>query len=177
MAERESFERIDPVHGGDPLRAPFDPTLARLVDGYHAGEVTRQWAGVPQALIRAHDATYDPSQSPTWAPVYRDVVQRMRAGTYPNLVVYQQGDAFIVGDDYLALLAYRETAAPWVGCYLLGEVASDALRGLRPGPEEAALRDAHERGRDYEQSRWLYEFLQRSDIREWNGHSPASPRR
>ena len=43
-------------------------------------------------------------------------------------------------------------------------------------PEEAALRDAHERGRDYEQSRWLYEFLQRSYIREWNGH-PPEPRR
>ena len=177
MVEPESFDRIEPVHGGEPLRAPFDPTLAGLVDGYHAGQLSRQWAGVPRDLIRAFDASYDPSQSPTWAPVYRDVVQRMREGTYPNLVAYQQGVDFIVGDDYLALLAYRETAVPWVGCYLLGEVQSDALRGLRPGPEEAAMRDAHERGRDYEQSRWLYEFLQRSDIREWNGHPPIAPGR
>lgn len=173
----EEHSSVEPVRGGDPLHAPLDPTLARLLDAYHAGQLTRYWAGVPRDLVRAFDAEYDPSRSPTWAPVYRDVVRRMSEGTYPNLVAYERGGEFVVGDDYLALHAYRETAAPWVGCYLLGEPASNALRGLRLGPEESAMRDAHERGRDYDQSRWLYEFLQRSDIREWNGHPPVPPRR
>ena len=177
MEEREQPTPVEPVHGGDPLHAPFNATLAELLAGYHSGRVTRYWAGVPRSLVQPFDAAYDPSTSATWAPVYRDVVQRMRDGVYPNLVAYQHGDVFVVGDDYLALHAYRETAAPWVACYLLGEPESGALRGLRLGPEEAALRDAHERGRDYEQTRWLYEFLQRSDIREWNGHPPAEPRR
>ena len=176
MQDPEPHQSVEAVYGGEALTPPHDPRLAALLADQVAGRLTRYWAAIPRGLVRPFSAAYDPSQSPTWVPVYRHLVGQMRGGAYPNLTTYQQGDEFITSDDYLAYLAYEEVEASWVPCYVLGEPASDALRGLRLAPEEAARRDVEERGRDFQQSLLLFEYLQRADIREWNGHPPEPPR-
>jgi len=171
----ESPPRIEEVHEGEQLAPPRDPDLVVLVRSVLDGVVTRYWAMVPRVLVRPFVTDYNPSVSATWAPVYRHVVEQMRRGVYQNLLTYQVDDMFVVGEDYLAYYAYQEVAPEWVPCYILGEPKSDAIRGVRLGPEELAQREALERHRDWEQLRWLYEFHQRSDIRELNGFPPLEP--
>jgi hypothetical protein len=175
MQESESEPSIGPVFGGDLLEPPYDPMLADLLTLQIEGRLTRYWAAVPRGLVAPFAAEYDPSTSSTWAPVFHHLVDRMRAGAYPNLTTYQRGDAFITSDDYLAYLAYEAVAPEWVACYVLGEPDSAAITSVRLAPEEAARREAAAHGRDFEASRLLFEYLQRAEIRALNGHPPEEP--
>ena len=61
----------------------------------------------------------------------------------------------------------------WAAIFVSAPVLDPAQ--MAKEPLTAAQREALERHRDGEQLRWLYEFHQRSDIRQRNGFPPLEP--
>jgi hypothetical protein len=106
------------------LTPPDDPQLIQLLQSALSGNIPVYFAAIPLRLIRPFSTTYDPRRHPVGRQLIADVQEQWEQQVFQQLIVYQQGDAFIMSDDYAVYYAALAGNPDYVPCWVLGECAS-----------------------------------------------------
>lgn len=112
---------------------PEDALCERLLDGVNLNEVCCTKLEVPLGDIEP--ANYD------YALLYpagliKPLIQELKAGSKAEILVYWNGSAFVMSDDYAAYLAVRALGLPHVTVVVMGDYPEDVYgKGQKGGKE------------------------------------------
>ena len=99
---------------------PQDSRLLHLLSEAGDGRCPLYFAVVPIKYVRVFSASYKPVSWEPWkvaVDLFKDVLSNKKS---VPLLVYQEGDFFIVSDDYPAYYAHLETDEEMALCFVLG---------------------------------------------------------
>lgn len=99
---------------------PKDEKLAQLVKQAHAKEIKCHIAVIRWEGIK-HFSDFQPKISNDFAALF---LNKLRTGSPPQLLVYQDGNDFIMSEDYAKYYLYKQLEEPFVRCVVLGDPSS-----------------------------------------------------
>ena len=127
----------------DPETAPkSDETLLRLIGEAVEGRVPVYLAIVPLSRCGPFDADYGPHVHPAVAALTEARAKQVTEQPIP-ILVYPQGQWFVVSDDYPTLWAYQRNLPDSVPCIVLGKPEGEGVEivkgPLEPDEAKAAI--------------------------------------
>jgi len=115
------------------LTPPSDPVLTYLLERAVEGNLPVYFAAVPLELVKPFSDSFDPRRHPVGVHAIAAVQQRWKNQRFTNLVVYPQGNVFIMSDDYITYYACLEGNSEYVPCWVLGACTNESARDVQ-GP-------------------------------------------
>ena len=127
-------ERVDPktLWAHPDLTPPQDPVLIDLLKKALTGDIPVYFAAVPLKLIQPF-SNFDPRKNLVGRQAIVDTQARWRNQQFQNMLVYQQGEKFVMSDDYITYYACLEGDPDFVPCWVLGECTSPEAHDVQ-GP-------------------------------------------
>lgn len=106
------------------LTPPHDSIFSQLLQAALTGEIAVYFAAIPLRLIKPFSSTYDPRLHPLGKLAVAAVKEEWKNERFKNMIVYPQGDNFVMSDDYITYYASLEGQPDFVPCWIMGQVTS-----------------------------------------------------
>lgn len=108
------LSKVDTSFGGD--NEPRDDKLIELLKQAYSGKIECRKAIVPIDLIKPF-SDFKPKIDQAYRDYFAQATSQQRP---PELYVYQEGDKFIMSDDYQAYYMYKEANSTSALCTVIG---------------------------------------------------------
>ncbi|MGI8905689.1 MAG: hypothetical protein ACR2IE_04275 [Candidatus Sumerlaeaceae bacterium] len=119
---------------------PLDPRFSELLDQAVAGQVGVYYAQIPLASIYPKDPAYAVRPQPWDATVIPSLLQQSAESELPPMWVYQQGEQFIMSDDYPTYKAACFGKLKLVPCLVFGVPSGPGIQNIEgPCPDVRKL--------------------------------------
>lgn len=112
---------VDQLHVLPGLQPSHDPTFVDRLEAAMRGRLEVYFAAIPPSLIEPFDAVYAPRDHPIGEAAVRQTIEEWQAGHFHTVLVYQEGDHFVLSDDYIFWEAAKEGRPDFLPCWVLGK--------------------------------------------------------
>jgi hypothetical protein len=109
------------IEAAEGLKPLFDSVFSHLIERAYKGALDVYFAPVPRQLIRPFDVEYDPCAHPAGRAAIEAVMAQWAKGQFQYVWVYQQGDEFVLSDDYIVWEAAKRGRPDCLPCWILGK--------------------------------------------------------
>ena len=128
--ETKSPAELHGLKGLQPLR---DPVFSHLLERAVQGGVAVYYGEVPREKIRRFDTGYDPRSHPVGRAAVTQLMEAWQRGKFSPVWVYEEGDGFVLSDDYICWAGAAEGQPDLLPCWILGMPTLAGIKDLQ-GP-------------------------------------------
>ncbi len=121
------------------LQPLHDPVFSHLIDRAAKGGVPVYYGAVPRDAIRRFDTEYDPRLHPVGRAAVDELMEAWQRGEFTNVWVYEEGDGFVLSDDYICWAAAEEGQPDFLPCWILGMPTLPCVADLQGPIEESEV--------------------------------------
>lgn len=135
MALFREPQKVNPhnIKAAEGLKPLFVSVFSHLIERACKGAVDVYFAAVPVGLLRPFDRDYDPCAHPAGEAAVEAVMAHWKKGQFQYVWVYQQGDEFLLSDDYIIWEAAKRGRPDCLPCWVLGKPLHPQARDVQ-GP-------------------------------------------